>query len=111
MKQLILFAVASVFVLCTAAMAAKIAGNPAAGKATYDASCATCHKTGLMGAMKVGDKAAWAPHTQKGFEVMVTNSIKGYKGAKGMMPPKGGNAKLTDQQIADAVAYMTSMSK
>jgi cytochrome c5 len=85
--------------------------NAAAGKATYDASCATCHKTGMMGAPKTGDKAAWAPHIKKGMNVMVANSIKGYKGAKGMMPAKGGNTKLTDQQVGNAVAYMVSLSK
>jgi len=83
----------------------------AAGKATYDASCATCHKTGLMGAPKLGDKAAWAPRIKQGFPVLVVHSIKGFQGKAGMMPPKGGNAKLTDQQIGDSVAYMVSGSK
>ncbi|NTW68543.1 MAG: cytochrome c5 family protein [Chlorobiaceae bacterium] len=82
------------------------AANAAAGKAVYDASCVTCHKTGLMGAPKLGDKAAWAPRIKKGNAVLVSNATKGFKGAVGMMPPKGGNAKLTDVQIADAVAYM-----
>lgn len=85
--------------------------NAAAGKATYDASCATCHKTGMMGAPKTGDKAAWKSHIAKGMDVMVANSIKGYKGAKGMMPAKGGNTKLTDQQVGNAVAYMVGLSK
>lgn len=85
--------------------------NAAAGKPTYDASCAMCHKTGMMGAPKVGDKAAWAPHIAKGMDKMTANSITGYKGAKGQMPAKGGNAKLTPQQVGDAVAYMVSQSK
>nr|P00123.1 RecName: Full=Cytochrome c-555; AltName: Full=Cytochrome c555 [Chlorobaculum thiosulfatiphilum]pir/CCCF55/ cytochrome c555 - Chlorobium sp [Chlorobium sp.] len=85
--------------------------DAAAGKATYDASCAMCHKTGMMGAPKVGDKAAWAPHIAKGMNVMVANSIKGYKGTKGMMPAKGGNPKLTDAQVGNAVAYMVGQSK
>ncbi|NTU52347.1 MAG: cytochrome c5 family protein [Chlorobiaceae bacterium] len=91
------------------AFAAKF--DPAAGKATYDASCAMCHKTGMMGAPKTGDKAAWAPHIAKGMDKMAANSITGYKGAKGMMPPKGGNAKLTADQVGNAVAYMVSQSK
>jgi cytochrome c5 len=85
--------------------------NAAAGKATYEASCAMCHKAGMMGAPKVGDKAAWAPHIAKGMDKMVANSISGYKGAKGMMPAKGGNAKLTNEQVGNAVAYMVSLSK
>lgn len=85
--------------------------NAAAGKPVYDASCAMCHKTGMMGAPKVSDKAAWAPHIAKGMDKMTTNSITGYKGAKGQMPAKGGNAKLTAEQVANAVAYMVSLSK
>ncbi|NTW54644.1 MAG: cytochrome c5 family protein [Chlorobaculum sp.] len=85
--------------------------NAAAGKAVYDASCAMCHKAGMMGAPKVGDKAAWASHIAKGMDKMTANSITGYKGAKGQMPAKGGNAKLTPQQVGDAVAYMVSQSK
>ena len=107
MKQLILFAVASVFVLCTAVMAA----DAAAGKPVYDANCATCHKEGLMRAPKFGDKAAWAPRIKKGTAVLASNATKGFKGAVGMMPPKGTNAKLTNTQVADAVEYMISMSK
>jgi cytochrome c5 len=82
-----------------------------AGASVYNASCATCHKTGMMGAPKVGDKAAWASYIKEGMDVMVSKSIKGFKGAKGQMPAKGGNAKLTDQQVGDAVAYMVSLSK
>ncbi|MBN1928092.1 MAG: cytochrome c5 family protein [Chlorobiaceae bacterium] len=85
--------------------------DAAAGKATYDASCAMCHKTGMMGAPKLGDKAAWKSHIAKGMDAMVANSIKGYKGPKGMMPAKGGNPKLTDAQVGNAVAYMVGQSK
>jgi cytochrome c5 len=97
-----------VFAACSADASA---ANITAGKAVYDVSCVTCHKTGLMGAPKLGDKAAWAPRIKKGNAVLVSNSIKGFKGAVGVMPPKGGNAKLTDAQLGDAVAYMISGSK
>lgn len=85
--------------------------DAAAGKAVYDTSCATCHKAGIMGAPKLGDKAAWAPRISKGMPVLVSNSVKGFKGTKGMMPAKGGNAKLTDAQVGNAVAYMVGQSK
>lgn len=85
--------------------------DAAAGKAVYDASCASCHKAGIMGAPKTGDKAAWAPRIAKGMPAMVSNSVKGFKGAKGFMPAKGGNAKLTDAQVGNAVAYMVGASK
>lgn len=85
--------------------------DAAAGKATYDASCAMCHKTGMMGAPKLGNKADWKAHIAQGMDTMVAHSIKGYKGTKGMMPAKGGNPKLTDAQVGNAVAYMVEQSK
>jgi cytochrome c5 len=86
--------------------------NAAAGAGVYNASCATCHKGGMMGAPKVGDKAEWAARFKAtGMDGMVAKSIAGFKGAKGMMPAKGGNVKLTNQQVGDAVAYMISKSK
>ena len=107
MKRLALLIVVIVFAFYTTVMAA----NAAAGKATYDASCKTCHKDGLMGAPKLSDKAAWAPRIAQGNAVLVSKAIKGFKVNVGMMPPNGGNAKLTDPQIGDAVAYIVQMSK
>ncbi|MEI7747837.1 MAG: cytochrome c5 family protein, partial [Chlorobiaceae bacterium] len=42
---------------------------------------------------------------------LVSKSIKGFTGKKGMMMPKGGNPKLTDAQVGNAVAFMVSQSK
>lgn len=85
--------------------------NAAAGKAVYTASCAGCHGAGIMGAPKTGDKAAWAPRIAQGMDVLVNKSVTGYQGKKGAMPAKGGNAKLTNAQVGNAVAYMVSLSK
>ncbi len=90
---------------------AAAAYNASAGKPVYDVSCITCHKTGLMGAPKTGDKAAWAPRIAQGMTILVSKSIKGFQGKKGMMMPKGGNPKLTDAQVGNAVAYIVQQSK
>ena len=90
---------------------AKAGSDAKAGKAIYDTNCATCHKDGVMNAPKLGDKAAWAPRIKQGIAVLNSNSIKGFKGKVGMMMPKGGNPKLTDAQIGDAVAYIVQLSK
>jgi len=34
----------------------------ATGKRVYAETCAACHATGLVGAPKIGDKAAWSAH-------------------------------------------------
>ena len=84
--------------------------KPAAGangKAVYDKVCAVCHAAAVAGAPKPGDKAAWAPRIQQGADALVQSVIKG----KGAMPPKGGNAALTDAEIRAAVDFLVSQSK
>ncbi len=96
-----------------AAAPAAVPADPklAAGKTVYDASCGGCHDAGMMGAPKPGDKAAWAPRIAQGVEVVTKNSIAGFTGKAGMMPAKGGNPALTDEQITNAVAYIIDKSK
>jgi len=38
---------------------------------------------------------------------MVKKSIEGYEGKTGVMPPKGGNSTLTDEEVSNAVDFMT----
>ncbi len=80
------------------------AGN---GKAVYDKVCMVCHAQGVAGAPKLGDKAAWAPRMQQGMDTLVQSATKG----KGAMPPKGGNASLSDADLRAAVEFMVSQSK
>ena len=87
--------------------AAKGAPAAAGGKAVYEATCATCHATGLAGAPKIGDKAAWAARLKEGKDHLYATSIKG----KGAMPPKGGNPTLPDADVKAAVDYMLAAVK
>ncbi|MEI7933431.1 MAG: c-type cytochrome [Chlorobiaceae bacterium] len=80
----------------------------ALGKRVYDANCAGCHDAGVAGAPKPGDNAAWKERMTQGFEVIVNKSIQGFDGTTGAMPPKGGNAVLTDEEVSNAVAFMVS---
>lgn len=100
----------------TAALPAAIAAaTPAAamadGKATYSQACGVCHGTGVAGAPKAGDKAAWAPRIAQGSATLHDHAIKGYQGKAGMMPPKGGNAALGDADVKAAVDYMLSLAR
>jgi len=81
------------------------------GKATYDKSCAMCHKGGMMGAHKFGDKADWGGRLAQGKDVLYKHAIEGFKGKKGAMPPKGGNTKLSDQDVKAAVDYLLATAK
>ena len=42
---------------------------------------------------------------------MTKKSIDGFQGKAGAMPAKGGNASLTDEEIANTVAFMVDKSK
>lgn len=83
------------------------AGGDAKGKSIYGASCSACHAAGVAGAPKTGDKAAWAPRLKAGKDALYASVIKG----KGAMPPKGGNAALTDADIKAAVDYLAELAK
>ncbi|MFN8771443.1 MAG: c-type cytochrome [bacterium] len=90
-----------------AAAAAAPAAGAVDGEAVYKQACAACHAVGAAGAPKSGDKAAWAPRIKKGEEALVASALKGI----GIMPPKGGNASLTEAQIRAAVAYQIKTNR
>lgn len=83
----------------------------ASGKGTYDTACVACHGSGVAGAPKLGDKAAWKARIAQGNKVLYSHAIKGFAGKKGFMPPKGGNASLGDATVKAAVDYMVKGSK
>ena len=77
-----------------------------AGEDIVKTTCAACHQAGVANAPKLGDKAAWAPHIKEGLNAMVAAAIKG----KGAMPPRGGDASLTDSEVARAVVFMANQA-
>lgn len=86
-------------------------GVAAKGEDVYKQSCAACHAAGVAGAPKLGDSADWQPRIAQGKDVLYEHSIKGFSGKKGVMPPKGGNLSLSDDQVKAAVDYMTAQAK
>jgi cytochrome c5 len=80
------------------------------GQQVFAQVCKTCHETGLAGAPKVGDKAAWAPRIAEGENTLVQHAIAGYQGKTGVMPPKGGNPDLTDDEVHRAVVYLADQA-
>jgi len=75
---------------------------PRTGKEIVEAQCVKCHGTGVGGAPKIGDRAAWTPRVKQGVDSVVASAIHGH----GAMPPRGGMADLTDVEIRSAVVYM-----
>lgn len=76
------------------------------GEAVYQAACTACHGPGIAGAPQTGDAAAWEARLEQGMDTLVQHAIEGFQGDAGVMPPRGGNANLTDEQVRDAVQYM-----
>ncbi len=81
--------------------------SAADGKAVYDSVCKMCHDTGMAGAPKTGDKAAWVDRIAQGMDVLNDHAIKGFKG----MPPKGARPSLSDEEVIAATKYMIDASK
>jgi cytochrome c5 len=73
------------------------------GEEVYTASCLACHAAGIANAPKPDDKAAWEPRVATGLDALMKTAING----KGAMPARGGNPAVTDEEIKNAILYMT----
>jgi cytochrome c5 len=111
--------------LAAALLLASLAASPAAaaqrfpefadarlkqGRAVWLGTCEACHANDLADAPLVTNKAAWAPRVAKGKDALYKSALGGLTGPKGtQMPPRGGNDKLTDDQVRAAVDYMVAI--
>jgi cytochrome c5 len=84
---------------------------PKNGAELFETVCKACHGTGLAGAPKAGDKAAWAPRIAQGKDMLYLHALKGFTGEAGVMPAKGGRVDLTDDLVKQGVDYMSSLAK
>lgn len=78
-----------------------------AGRSTWLRTCRACHLLGVEGAPAVTDYKDWQTRLVKGKEVLIRRVINGIRGVDGKyrMPPRGGNERLTDEQIKLALDY------
>lgn len=72
------------------------------GEKVYRGICFSCHDMGIAQAPQLGKATAWEARIAAGMDALYTNSIKG----KGIMPAKGGNPALSDDEIKAAVDWM-----
>ena len=79
-------------------------GDLVLGEKVFGTTCVTCHGAGVLGAPKVGDKTAWGPRVAQGKDTLYTHALNGFK----MMPARGGNAALKDEEVKAAIDYMVS---
>lgn len=81
-------------------VAAADTGGAIDGEAIYNTTCSACHSAGVAGAPIPG--STMNERTEKGLDALVANAIDGLN----IMPPRGGNASLSDEEIRAAVEYM-----
>jgi cytochrome c5 len=72
------------------------------GEHVVKVQCSKCHQSGVNGAPKIGDRAAWTPRMSKGLDALVKSAVHGH----GAMPARGGMADLSEAEIQGAIVYM-----
>jgi len=88
------------------AAGASASGAAKSGEEVVKGACIACHGAGVLGAAKIGDKAAWSKLIGQGLDKLTANAIKGVR----QMPPRGGDSSLSDTDIARAIVYMANQS-
>jgi len=83
-------------------VAAKPTG-PRTGEQIYQAACIACHGSGVLDAPKPGDAAMWKPRLAQGMDVLQKHAIDGIRA----MPPRGTCADCSDDDILNAIKFMT----
>lgn len=82
------------------------------GRQVWLQNCETCHGYGVAGApipMRPGD---WAARVDKPRELLYGHAIEGFFGPEDtLMPARGGNEKLSDEEVMRAVDYMVELAK
>ncbi|MEX1033945.1 MAG: c-type cytochrome [Cellvibrionaceae bacterium] len=88
---------------CTGGATTVVAASEARDPAEiYQATCGTCHNTGVGGAPKPGDAAAWEPRLEKGMETVFENAWNGINA----MPAKGICMNCTEEEMRATIDYM-----
>ena len=103
LKPTLLILVLILCAACSEREAVKPA-EPTVGEVIFNKNCKVCHAQGLNGAPILGNQAMWAERKKQSLEVLVQHASEGF----GLMPAKGGNTDLTQEQITQAIEYMLS---
>ena len=85
-------------------------GGTTDGSVIFGQLCTGCHTSGAGGAPTL-DQAHWGPRIAQGKDTLYKHAIEGFTGSAGVMPAKGGNPALTDEQVKATVDWMLSNIK
>lgn len=69
--------------------------------------CSACHSTGVLGAPKIGDTAAWKARSdeQGGIDVLLKKAIAGFNA----MPPRGTCTDCSDDELLATIKKMSGL--
>lgn len=82
------------------------------GRTIWLDNCEGCHGYGIAGAPIPMEPLAWQPRLQQPMSTLYNHAINGFFGPDDtMMPPKGGNPTLSDQEVRSAVDYMAALAR
>lgn len=98
--------------------ATTMAGDAAAGKELYAATCAACHGPEGEGVVGLGKDMTVSTFIAERTDAELVAFLKEGRGPDDplnttgvAMPPKGGNPALTDAQLADIVAHVRELQR
>lgn len=80
----------------------RVQAQQRSGEQIVKQQCIKCHGTGVNGAPKIDDRAAWSKRMGNGLQATVASATRGH----GKMPARGGLADLTDTELRAAILYM-----
>lgn len=87
-------------------------GQLSQGRDIWLETCESCHGYGIAGAPIPMEPAEWSARLKQDKGILYGHALEGFYGPQGtMMPPRGGNDKLTDAQVKAAVDYMTTLAR
>jgi cytochrome c5 len=92
--------------VATSAVEEEAAPTRRSGADIYGGVCAACHDTGAADAPRKGEEAVWVERLGQGLDTLVRHAIDGI----GAMPPRGGDARLSDDEVRVAVVYLLQES-
>jgi len=80
------------------------------GRAVWIDNCMGCHADGTADAPRPDTFTDWELRIEQPRELLYKHAIEGFFGPDyAMMPPRGGNPALTDEQVQRAVDYMVRL--
>ncbi len=82
------------------------------GRVIWIDSCEGCHAYSIADSPNPLKPKQWKDRINKPIEVLYDHAINGYFGPDdSMMPPRGGNNNLSDEQVKLAVDYMKALAE